>query len=90
MTAADRGVRGVENYWRDWIAQCTYEGQWQAAVRDGNPVRIGNAAAKQFQLDVYGEVMDALHPGPQVRAEAGRPVLDATGPTDGTRRAALG
>jgi GH15 family glucan-1,4-alpha-glucosidase len=26
-------------------------------------VRIGNAAAKQFQLDVYGEVMDALHQG---------------------------
>jgi GH15 family glucan-1,4-alpha-glucosidase len=24
-------------------------------------VRIGNAAAKQFQLDVYGEVMDTLH-----------------------------
>ncbi|MEO6897551.1 MAG: glycoside hydrolase family 15 protein, partial [Caldimonas sp.] len=25
------------------------------------PVRIGNAASKQFQLDVYGEVMDTLH-----------------------------
>ena len=25
------------------------------------PVRIGNAASSQFQLDVYGEVMDSLH-----------------------------
>ena len=24
-------------------------------------MRIGNAAVAQFQLDVYGEVMDALH-----------------------------
>ncbi len=28
---------------------------------DSRPVRIGNAAAQQFQLDVYGEVMDAMH-----------------------------
>jgi GH15 family glucan-1,4-alpha-glucosidase len=28
---------------------------------NSRPVRIGNAAAAQFQLDVYGEVMDALH-----------------------------
>ena len=24
-------------------------------------MRIGNAASRQFQLDVYGEVMDTLH-----------------------------
>jgi GH15 family glucan-1,4-alpha-glucosidase len=28
---------------------------------DSRPVRIGNAAAEQFQLDVYGEIMDAMH-----------------------------
>ena len=25
------------------------------------PVRIGNAASKQFQLDIYGELMDAVY-----------------------------
>ena len=34
---------------------------WLPGYAGSSPVRIGNAAAEQFQLDVYGEVMDALH-----------------------------
>ncbi|MEU2546738.1 glycoside hydrolase family 15 protein [Streptomyces roseolus] len=34
---------------------------WLRGYADSEPVRIGNAAVEQFQLDVYGEVMDTLH-----------------------------
>lgn len=34
---------------------------WLAGYEGSTPVRIGNAAHQQFQLDVYGEVMDALY-----------------------------
>jgi GH15 family glucan-1,4-alpha-glucosidase len=38
-----------------------YEIGWLPGYGDAAPVRVGNAASRQFQLDVYGEVMDTLH-----------------------------
>jgi GH15 family glucan-1,4-alpha-glucosidase len=34
---------------------------WLAGYEGSRPVRIGNAASEQLQVDVYGEVMDALY-----------------------------
>jgi len=38
-----------------------WEADWLPGYEASTPVRIGNAAAGQLQLDVYGEVMDALY-----------------------------
>ena len=46
---------------------------WLPGHQDSRPVRIGNAASSQLQLDVYGEVLDALY---QTRAHGG-PADDA-------------
>ena len=38
-----------------------WEVPWLPGYENSNPVRIGNAAHSQLQLDIFGEVMDALH-----------------------------
>jgi GH15 family glucan-1,4-alpha-glucosidase len=42
-----------------WLAE--RDVPWLSGYENSKPVRIGNAAADQLQLDVFGEVMDALH-----------------------------
>ena len=48
------GLSG-ERFLREW------ELPWLGGYEGSRPVRIGNAAHEQLQLDVYGEVLDALH-----------------------------
>ncbi|MDQ0391665.1 GH15 family glucan-1,4-alpha-glucosidase [Labrys monachus] len=58
------GERRLSEWTADWLPG--YEGS--------RPVRIGNAAAGQMQLDVYGEVIDSFYQGLK-----GGLALDATG-----------
>jgi GH15 family glucan-1,4-alpha-glucosidase len=38
-----------------------FEVTWLAGYEGSQPVRVGNGASEQFQLDVYGEVLDVLY-----------------------------
>jgi GH15 family glucan-1,4-alpha-glucosidase len=47
-----------------------FEVPWLPGYMGAKPVRIGNAASGQRQLDVYGEVMDALYHAEELGLEA--------------------
>jgi GH15 family glucan-1,4-alpha-glucosidase len=51
-----------------------FELPWLPGYENSAPVRIGNGAVKQLQLDVYGEVLDAFY----VARKAGLATNDAT------------
>ncbi len=38
-----------------------FEAHWLRGYADSRPVRIGNAASEQLQIDVYGEVADVMY-----------------------------
>lgn len=53
-----------------------WEASWLRGYEDSKPVRIGNAASEQFQLDVYGEVAVALSRMPEAREDLRAPATD--------------
>ena len=62
------GLRG-ERHLREW------EVPWLPGYEGSKPVRIGNAAHGQLQLDVYGEVLDALYQAHKGGMELSRDTL---------------
>jgi GH15 family glucan-1,4-alpha-glucosidase len=60
------GTRRLTEFTVDWLPG--YEGS--------SPVRVGNAASDQFQLDTWGEVLDGLHLARTARIDADEDAWD--------------
>ena len=67
------GERRLDEYELDWLPG--YEGS--------APVRVGNAASGQLQLDVYGELIDAIY---RARQLGMTPLPEAMDPAEGIVR----
>ncbi len=63
------GVAGERDLKEDVVA-------WLPGYEGSKPVRIGNAASDQYQLDVYGEVLGALHEARRLGLEPAGPAWD--------------
>ena len=54
---------------------------WLSGYENSSPVRVGNAASEQLQIDIFGEIADAIFQGfrlglqPSKRGEALQPVI---------------
>jgi GH15 family glucan-1,4-alpha-glucosidase len=62
---------------------------WLPGYEGSSPVRIGNGAAEQFQLDVYGELADAGHIGRSAAEALGIPLDTVQDPVYWRRNLAL-
>jgi GH15 family glucan-1,4-alpha-glucosidase len=56
-----------------------WEATWLPGYQGAQPVRVGNAAHAQLQLDVYGELIDALYQARMTKLELGHETWDLSG-----------